>query len=115
MDANCYELLEVIRFIYICFIGTGGFKSYRLLEVMGYHSMGYLRFDCIASFYINCDIGKFAPKFKFQLEFGQQFQMFEESFWAFLDVLHSISEVPETNFLVSQVLQKAIAIAAQSH
>ena len=35
------------QFIYICFIGTGGFKSYGLLEVMGYHSMGYLRFDCM--------------------------------------------------------------------
>jgi hypothetical protein len=29
------------------YVGTGGFKSYGLLQVMGYHSMGYLRFDCI--------------------------------------------------------------------
>jgi hypothetical protein len=52
VDANCYGLLEVmafLRFIYICFIGIGGFKSYGLLEVMGYHSMGYLRFDCNAN------------------------------------------------------------------
>jgi hypothetical protein len=38
--------MAFLRFIYICFIGTGGFESYGLLQVMGYHSMGYLRFDC---------------------------------------------------------------------
>jgi hypothetical protein len=48
--------MAFLRFIYICFVGTGGFKSYGLLEVMGYHSigMGYLRFDCM-SFQNSCE------------------------------------------------------------
>ena len=39
--------MAFLRFIYMCFIEVSGFKSYGLLQVMGYHSMGYLRFDCI--------------------------------------------------------------------
>ena len=49
MDTKSYGLLQIMgyyRFNPVCVIRVGGLKMLWLLQVMGYHSMGYLRFDC---------------------------------------------------------------------